>query len=90
MVKAKEKSNEKREQRLYLNDLKRYKRNGVRIKVDGKECPEAEWYRIFEMEEDGLFYMGDYVGSEDGHLEEIRFDKVYFRDPPPKKEENGT
>lgn len=45
---------------------------------------------LFEMGEDGFFYMGDYVGSEDGHLEEIRFDKVYYSDPPPKKEEDDT
>ena len=32
----------------------------------------------FEVREDGMFYMGDYVQAEGGGLKEIRFDKVYL------------
>lgn len=72
----------KRLQRTYLDGLRRYKNKGVRITIDGVECPETEWGRIFELGEDGGFYMGDYVGAEQGCLKEIRFDKVYLCDPP--------
>ena len=67
-------------QKVYLDGLRRYKNKGVRILIDGKECPETEWERIFEMGEDGGFYMGDYIGAEQGCLKEIRFDKVYLCD----------
>lgn len=72
-------------QKVYLDGLRRYKNKGVRILIDGRECPETEWERIFEMGEDGGFYMGDYIGAEQGCLKEIRFDKVYLCDPPQKK-----
>ena len=32
--------------------------------------------KIFEIQDDGSFYMSDYVGAETGNLTEIRFDKV--------------
>ena len=60
-------------QKVYLDGLRRYKNKGV---------------RIFEMGEDGGFYMGDYIGAEQGCLKEIRFDKVYLCDPPQKKKGN--
>lgn len=41
---------------------------GIPIIIDGEECPEKDWERIFEMSEDGGFYMGDYVGAEQGCL----------------------
>lgn len=77
-------------QRTYLDGLRRYKRKGVRILVDGVECPEREWGRIFELQEDGGFYMGDYVGAEQGCLREIRFDKVYLCEPPNEPGRRGT
>lgn len=75
----------KRHQRVYLDGLRRYKKRGVHILVDGVECPEQDWERIFEVGEDGGFYMGDYVGAEQGCLREIRFDKVYLCEPPRNK-----
>ena len=63
---------------------------GVRITIDGVECPEKEWEKIFEMGEDGGFYMGDYVGAEQGCLKEIRFDKVYLSDPPKEKKDKDS
>lgn len=49
--------------------------------VDGIECLEEEWNRIFETGEDGGFYMGDFICSEQGRLKEIRFDRVYLTAP---------
>ncbi len=83
-MKSKEYCDHKKLQRTYLDGLRRYKSKGVRILVDGIECPEKEWDRIFELGEDGGFYMGDYVGAEQGCLKEIRFDKVYLCMPPNK------
>ena len=40
--------------------------------------------------EDGAFYMGDYVGAEQGCLKEIRFDKVYLSDPPKEKKDKDS
>ncbi len=65
-------------QKTYLEGLKRYKDRGILILIDGEERPESDWARIFEMSEDGGFYMGDYVGAEQGCLTEIHFDKVYL------------
>ena len=75
MIRNVEYGDRKKHQRTYLDGLKRYKNKGVRITIDGVECPEKEWEKIFEMGEDGGFYMGDYVGAEQGCLKEIRFDK---------------
>ena len=48
-------------------------------------CLEADWTRIFDVGEDGAFYMGDYVCSDKGGLKEIRFDKVYLSEDQKKK-----
>jgi len=66
-----------KDQKTYLDGLKRYQERGIRIIIDGEEVPREEWNRIFEVGEQGEFYMGDYIGAEDGRLTEIRFDKVY-------------
>lgn len=65
------------ERQAYLEGLKRYKKRGIPIYIDDRICDETEWNRIFEIQEDGRFYMGDYVGAAEGHLQEIRFDRVY-------------
>lgn len=72
-------------QKTYLDGLKRYRDRGVIILIDGEECPEEDWGRIFELGEDGSFYMGDYIGADQGCLKEIHFDKVYLEKPPEKK-----
>ena len=48
------------------------------IYMDGKLSGQREWEKLFEVREDGMFYMGDYVQAEGGGLKEIRFDKVYL------------
>ena len=90
MIRNVEYGDRKKHQRTYLDGLKRYKNQGVRITIDGVECPEKEWEKIFEMGEDGGFYMGDYVGAEQGCLKEIRFDKVYLSDPPKEKKDKDS
>lgn len=66
------------EMERYLNGLKRYTEKGIPIYMDGKISGQREWERLFEVREDGMFYMGDYVQAESGGLKEIRFDKVYL------------
>ena len=77
----------------YLNGLKRYTEKGIPIYMDGKLSGQREWEKLFEVREDGMFYMGDYVQAEGGGLKEIRFDKGisergrYFRDKRLRGEE---
>lgn len=52
--------------RAYMEGLRKYREKGVPILIDGKEADESQWDKIFEIHEDGSFYMGDYV------LEEMR------------------
>ena len=67
-----------RNRKDYLEGLRRFQKRGIPILIDGKICREADWNRIFEVGEDGGFYMGDSVCSEKDGLKEIRFDKVYL------------
>lgn len=67
------------QQRIYLEGLKKYNERGIPIYIDGEECGPEDYYRIFEVKEEGAFYMGDYVGADLGKLTEIRFDKVYYQ-----------
>ncbi len=66
------------QQQRYLDGLRRYHNKGIPIYIDGKLSTETEWCKIFETREDGGFYMGDYVGAEEGCLKEIRFDRIYL------------
>lgn len=66
-----------KDQQIYLDGLKKYQERGIRIVIDGEEVPIEDWSKIFEVGEHGEFYMGDYIGAEEGQLTEIRFDKVY-------------
>ena len=68
---------QREQQRVFLEGLRRYREKGIPILIDGKECPPEEYQKIFELKEDGSFYMGDYIGAETGKLTEIRFDRVY-------------
>ncbi len=47
--------------KVYVEGLKRYQSRGVPVLIDGKEAEEKEWNKIFEIREDGGFYMGDYI-----------------------------
>lgn len=57
-----------RTREIYLEGLRRYRERGVRILLDGKEVEDSRWNVIFEVREDGSFYMGDYI-LEDEHGE---------------------
>jgi hypothetical protein len=64
----------------YLAGLKKYRDQGIPILIDGKELPEEDWNKIFEIREDNSFYMADYIpDGKTGKLREIRFDRVYNR-----------
>lgn len=67
------------QQKIFLEGLERYRNKGIPIFIDGKECRPEEYRRLFEVREDGSFYMGDYIGAETGMLTEIHFDRVYYR-----------
>ena len=73
------KKRNRKERRAYVEQLKEYQSKGVPIYIDGKETEqEKDWYRIFEVREDGAVYMADYINTEDGQLSEIHFDLVYL------------
>ena len=63
MIRNVEYADRKKLQKTYLDGLRRYKCRGIPIIIDGEECPEKDWERIFEMSEDGGFYMGDWEPS---------------------------
>lgn len=67
------------EQRQYIDGLRRFEARGIPVYIDGKKPKEEDWDRIFQVQEDGGFYMCDYVGAGEGNLKEIRFDRVYNR-----------
>lgn len=75
---------EEKSRRTYVEGLQKYQNWGIPIYIDGREAAEEDWEQIFEVREDGSFYMGDYIleDEEEGDgrkLKEIRFDKVYYR-----------
>lgn len=67
------------QQKIFMDRLERYRKKGVPILIDGRECPPEEYQKLFEVREDGSFYMGDYIDTEPGILTEIHFDRVYYR-----------
>ena len=46
---------------IYVEGLKRYQKRGIRVLIDGKDACEETWRKLFEVREDGSFYMGDYI-----------------------------
>lgn len=46
---------------IYVEGLKRYQKRGVRVLIDGEDACEETWGKLFEVREDGSFYMGDYI-----------------------------
>ncbi len=67
------------EKNQYVNGLKKYEARGIPVYIDGMVPEDGDWEKIFQVNEDGSFYMCDYVGAEEGRLKEIRFDRVYNR-----------
>lgn len=52
--------------KVFLDGLRRYREQGIQILIDGKEADEGEWEKILEEQDDGSFYMGDYILEEAG------------------------
>ena len=46
---------------LYVEGLKRYQKREIRVLIDGEDASDATWGKLFEIHEDGSFYMGDYI-----------------------------
>ena len=46
---------------VYIEGLKRYQEKGIRVLIDGIDASDATWNKLFEVREDGSFYMGDYI-----------------------------
>ncbi len=46
---------------IYVEGLKRYQKRGIRVLIDGEDASEETWGKLFEVREDGSFYMGDYI-----------------------------
>ena len=46
--------------------------------MDGKLSGQREWEKLFEVREDGMFYMGDYVQAEGGGLKEMLLQIMVF------------
>ncbi len=59
-VEQRKKLNEK-SRRAYVEGMKRYQEQGVRVLIDGKDADDELWEKIFEVRKDGGFYMGDYI-----------------------------
>ena len=74
-----EKQNRRKEQE-YIKGLKRYEQKGIPVYIDGKKPEEEDWEKIFQIQEDGGFYMSDFIGLEDGKLQEIVYTE---KDPGP-------
>ena len=64
----------------YLDNLRRLKKAGVRVTIDGKEMPEENWPEIFKVAESSAgtnsFYMADYIAEPYGGIKEIRLDRI--------------
>lgn len=76
-MKSKKKQLDEKARKVYLEGLKKYEDKGIPLYIDDEPAKAKDLERIFEIQEDGSFYMGDYVGADSGKLKEIRFDKVY-------------
>ena len=76
-MKSRKKQLDEKARKVYLEGLKKYEDKGIPLYIDDEPAKAKDLERIFEIQEDGSFYMGDYVGADSGKLKEIRFDKVY-------------
>lgn len=51
--------------KVFLDGMKKYLERGIPILVDGKEVRAGQLSRILEVQEDGSFYMGDYIWEQE-------------------------
>lgn len=78
-MESRKKQLEEKDRQVYLAGLKKYENRGIPIYIDNEKIKAEDMGKIFEIQEDGSFYMSDYVGADIGCLKEIRFDKVYYK-----------
>lgn len=45
--------------------MRKYMERGIPILIDGKEVQAGQLGRILEIQEDGSFYMGDYIWEQE-------------------------
>ena len=64
----------------YLEGLRKCKKQGIRVLIDGEEASEKRWYSLFGVADDGGFYMADFVTEPEGQVREIRFDRVHVKE----------
>lgn len=64
---------------IYVEGLKRYQKRGIRVLIDGEDASEETWGKLFEVREDGSFYMGDYI------LEDVMQEKTDSEEVKEKK-----
>ncbi|MGI6080290.1 MAG: hypothetical protein ACOYBV_04840 [Candidatus Avilachnospira sp.] len=72
------------ENESYIEQLKTFKKRGVKVLIDGVEQPESKWKELLKVSDDGGFYMGDYITGKEGEdekeiLKEIRFEKIRLK-----------
>lgn len=76
MAKKKKMSKEERERYdALVTQMKQYEKQGVGLSLGGREMSAEEIAGACAVREHGR-YMGDYIWTADGHLSEIRYDKV--------------
>lgn len=51
--------------RIFLDGMRKYIERGIPILVDGKEVQAGQLGKILEIQEDGSFYMGDYIWEQE-------------------------
>ena len=49
------------EQRQYVDGFRRFESRGIPIYIDGEKAEDEDWSKIFQIQEDGAFYMCDYI-----------------------------
>lgn len=64
----------------YLEGLRKCRRQGIRVLIDGEEVSEKRWHNLFGVADDGGFYMADFVTEPEGQVREIRFDRVHVKE----------
>lgn len=64
----------------YIEGLRKCRRQGIRVLIDGEEVSEKRWYSLFGVADDGGFYMADFVTEPEGQVREIRFDRVHVKE----------
>lgn len=74
-----EKDNKEAQKKIFMEGLEKFRKRGIPVLIDGNDFGPEDYEKLFEVKEDGSFYMGDYISNDTGKLAEIHFDKVYYK-----------